>query len=48
MTDDELAFLDATEVARLLHSRQLSPVDLTRSMLDRIARLDPGSAPTPW
>jgi amidase len=41
MTDDELAFLDATEVARLLHSRQLSPVDLTRSMLDRIARLDP-------
>ncbi|HEX7383136.1 MAG TPA: amidase [Burkholderiaceae bacterium] len=40
MTDDELAFLDAHEVARLLHSRKLSPVELTRSLLDRIDRLD--------
>ena len=41
MSDDELAFLDATSVARLLHSRKLSPVELTRSMLARIDRLDP-------
>ncbi len=41
MTDDELAFLDATGLARLLHTRKLSPVELTRAMLDRIARLDP-------
>ena len=39
MTDDELAFLDATDIARLLHTRKLSPVELTQSMLDRIARL---------
>ncbi len=41
MTDDELAFLDAAALARLLHTRKLSPVELTRAMLDRIARLDP-------
>lgn len=41
MSDDEIAFLDAAELARLLHTRQLSPVELTRAMLDRIARLDP-------
>ncbi|HSN32391.1 MAG TPA: amidase [Ideonella sp.] len=41
MTDDELAFLDAHEVVRLLHARKLSPVELTKSMLARIERLDP-------
>jgi amidase len=41
MTEDELAFLDATSVARLLHARKLSPVELTRSMLARIERLEP-------
>ncbi len=41
MTDDELFFLDCSEIARLLHARKLSPVELTRSMLDRIARADP-------
>ena len=41
MTDDELAFLDASALARLLHTRKLSPVELTRALLDRIARLDP-------
>lgn len=41
MTDDELAWLDASGVARLLHTRKLSPVELTRSMLARIARLEP-------
>ena len=41
MSDDELTFLDAAALARLLHARKLSPLELTRSMLDRIARLDP-------
>jgi len=41
VTDDELAFLDAAGLARLLHTRKLSPVELTRAMLDRIARLEP-------
>jgi amidase len=41
MTEDDLAFLDATGIARLLHTRKLSPVELTRSMLSRIERLDP-------
>jgi amidase len=41
VTDDELAFLDAIGVARLLHARKLSPVELTRSMLARIERLEP-------
>lgn len=41
MTEDELAFLDATGIASLLHTRKLSPVELTRSMLARIERLDP-------
>ncbi|MEO7853925.1 MAG: amidase [Rubrivivax sp.] len=41
MTDDELAFADAATVARLLHTRKLSPVELTQAMLARIERLDP-------
>ncbi len=41
MTDDELAFLDATAVARLLHTRKLSPVELTRALLARIDKLEP-------
>jgi amidase len=40
MSDDELAFLDIAEIAALLHSRKLSPVELTRTMLARIDRLD--------
>ena len=41
MTEDELAFLDATAVARLLHTRKLSPVELTRALLARIDKLEP-------
>lgn len=41
MSDDELAFLDAAGLARLLHTRKLSPVELTHAMLARMARLDP-------
>jgi amidase len=40
MTDEQLFFLDCSELARLLHTRKLSPVELTHSMLDRIARVD--------
>ena len=40
MTDDELHWLDMAEIARLLHTRKLSPIELTRSMLARIERLD--------
>ncbi len=33
--------LDASELARLLHSRRLSPVEVTEAMLRRIEALDP-------
>jgi amidase len=40
MIDDEVAFLEIGELAPLLQARKVSPVELTRSMLDRIDRLD--------
>ena len=40
MGDDEIAFLDIAELAALLHTRKLSPVEVTRMMLERIERLD--------
>src|SRR5712692_11050955 len=39
MTD--LCSLEIVEIAPLLRDRQVSPVELTESYLDRIARLDP-------
>jgi amidase len=38
---DELAFLPATEQARLVRERQVSPVELVELYLERIERLDP-------
>ncbi len=38
--DDALAFSGLTEVAEKLRTKALSPVELTRAMLDRIASLD--------
>ena len=38
----ELAFLPATEQARLVRERQVSPVELVALCLERIERLDPG------
>ncbi|HYB41522.1 MAG TPA: amidase, partial [Candidatus Methylomirabilis sp.] len=38
--DEELAFLGATALARLVRTRQLSPVDLVNLYLSRIERLD--------
>lgn len=40
MSDDELHWLDMAQIARLLHTRKLSPVELTQAMLARIERLD--------
>jgi amidase len=37
----ELAFLPATEQARLVRERQVSPVELVETYLERIGRLDP-------
>lgn len=39
---DDLHYLSLDEVARRLKTRKISSVDLTQTMLDRIARLDPG------
>src|SRR5690625_1723168 len=36
----ELAFMPAVKLAPLLESKQLSPVELTRSMLERIEQFD--------
>lgn len=41
MADDEIGFQPLTEVASRLERRVISPVELTHSLLDRIARLDP-------
>ncbi len=41
MTDEQLFFLDCSELARLLHARKVSPVELTKLMLDRIERCEP-------
>src|SRR5713226_8622281 len=41
MSDSDLAFASISEIARLFRQRKLSPVELTKSLLDRIARLNP-------
>ena len=41
MTSSDLAFTPATELAALIRARKLSPVELTRLVLDRIERLNP-------
>jgi aspartyl-tRNA(Asn)/glutamyl-tRNA(Gln) amidotransferase subunit A len=40
VTDDELAFRDAVELAGLVRTKQVSPVELVRLYLERIGRLD--------
>ena len=39
--DENLCYMSLRQVARRIQSRDLSPVDLTRLMLDRIAKIDP-------
>jgi len=41
MSDADLAFASIDEIATLFRKRKLSPVELTRLMLDRIERLNP-------
>ena len=41
MTDTDLAFASMEEVARLLRQRKVSPIELTKLMLERIERLNP-------
>jgi amidase len=41
MSHTELHYLEARELARLIATRELSPVEVTAAMLERIERLDP-------
>jgi len=41
MTDTDLAFATIEEVARLYRKRKVSPVEVTKLMLDRIEQLNP-------
>jgi aspartyl-tRNA(Asn)/glutamyl-tRNA(Gln) amidotransferase subunit A len=41
MTATDLCYTPATELAGLIRARKLSPVELTRAVLDRIARVNP-------
>ena len=41
MSSAELCFIPATELARLIRARQISPVELTRAVLERVERLNP-------
>jgi len=40
-TSSQLAYLSLAEAATLIAKRELSPVELTQAMLDRISALDP-------
>ena len=42
MNDDELCFTPATELARMIRGRKLSPVELMRVTVARAQRVDPG------
>jgi aspartyl-tRNA(Asn)/glutamyl-tRNA(Gln) amidotransferase subunit A len=41
MSDDELCFMSATQMASLMRRRQLSPVEVVGAILRRIERLEP-------
>ena len=41
MVASDLPHLSLTEISSRIHSRELSPVDVTRALLERIERLDP-------
>ncbi|MEE8442566.1 MAG: amidase family protein, partial [Dehalococcoidia bacterium] len=42
MTSQDVAFMSAIELAEAVKSKQVSPVELVQSYLERIDRLDPG------
>jgi Asp-tRNA(Asn)/Glu-tRNA(Gln) amidotransferase A subunit family amidase len=41
MSDPELPFLTITQLAAAIRRREVSPVDVTEAMLQRIERIDP-------
>ncbi|MGH7333462.1 MAG: amidase, partial [Candidatus Rokuibacteriota bacterium] len=41
MTNTELCYTPATDLSRMIRSKTLSPVELTRAVLDRLERLNP-------
>ena len=41
MASTDLAFTPATELAGLIRAKKLSPVELTRAVLDRVERINP-------
>ena len=41
MTDDDLCFTPATKLRDLIRRKQVSPLEVTRAMLERIARVNP-------
>ncbi|HYM14203.1 MAG TPA: amidase family protein [Dehalococcoidia bacterium] len=41
MTDDELAYMPATEMAGAIRAKSLSPVEVTRGLLERIGAVNP-------
>ena len=41
MSGDDLAWLPAVEIAAAVRAKKLSPVEITRAILDRIERLNP-------
>ena len=40
MADDDIHYLELTELTRRIHAKEISPVAATQAMLDRIAALD--------
>ena len=41
MTNEELCFTPATELARMICAKSVSPVEITRAVLERVERLNP-------
>ncbi len=41
MNSEDLGYLPATQLADLIRTKQLSPVEYTQGLLDRIATLEP-------
>ena len=39
--DSDLHYLSIADLSKLVHARKLSPVELTRALLDRIGSLEP-------
>jgi Asp-tRNA(Asn)/Glu-tRNA(Gln) amidotransferase A subunit family amidase len=48
MDATDLGFTSANELAQLIRRRSLSPVEITRTVLERIERLNPHWARTSW